>query len=170
MKSQQVSIAKLMVVVGVVAFNLGSIQFWSHSSDPSLLTGRCLTSIALQIGLYGLIRSRRSKFLPFWAGFEVFGLVAAIISVYIDFFSQDDSGLFDLMDIYFFEVMGFARRVFLTVRIDLRNGNYLDNFVYEIVSFFPQLCIALIGGFLASLAVRFLGKGSDPVVLGTAAN
>jgi hypothetical protein len=103
-------------------------------------------------------------------GFEAFGLVAAIISVYIDFFSPDDSGLFDLMDNYLFEVMGFVRRVFLTVRIDLRNGSYLDNFVYEIVSFLPQVCIALIGGCLATLAIRFLCRGSDPVVLGTAAN
>ena len=65
MKPPQFSIAKLMVVVGIVALNIAATQFWSHSSDPSLLTGRFLTCIALQVGLFCLIRSRRSRLLPF---------------------------------------------------------------------------------------------------------
>jgi len=38
-------IAKLMIIVGVVALNLAAIQFWSPSSDPSLFTGRFLMLI-----------------------------------------------------------------------------------------------------------------------------
>ena len=178
-KLPRVSIAKLMVVVGIVAFNLGSTRFWSHSSDPSLLTGRILTSIALQVGLYGLIRSRRSRSLPFWAGFETFGLVAAIISVYIDFFSPNDSVLADLMDAYLFNAYKTAEVVCLalkdpyyrstmTARLSLHDGSFTDNLLFEIVSFLPQLLIALIGGSMTSLFIQCSGKRRDPVVLGPA--
>ena len=40
------SIGKLMLTIGVVALNLGAAQFWSPASEPSLLTGRFLMSIA----------------------------------------------------------------------------------------------------------------------------
>ena len=78
------SIAKLMVIVGVVALNLAAVQFWSPSSEPSLFTGRFLMSIALQVGLFCLIRSRRTGYRTFWWGFVSFGLAALITSIYTD--------------------------------------------------------------------------------------
>jgi hypothetical protein len=94
------SIATLMVIVGVVALNLAALQFWSPSSEPSLFTGRVLMSIALQVGLFCLIRSRRTGHRTFWWGFVSFGLAALFTLIYINFFSPDDSDLFNAMDQY----------------------------------------------------------------------
>jgi hypothetical protein len=168
MKPPQFSIANLMVVVGFVAFNVAATQLWSHSSSPSLLSGRFLTSIALQVGLLCLIRSRRSRFLPFWLGFEVFALLAAITTIYLDEASADDP-LFKLMDQYYFSTYKWLEGVstliadpFLrsSVRTAINAGSntFASNFLYELISFLPQLVFALIGGVLTKVTIRLWGK------------
>jgi hypothetical protein len=173
MKLPRFSIAKLMVIVGIVALNIAATQFWSPSSEPSLFTGRFLTSIALQVGLLCLIRSHRTRFLPFWSGFEAFGLAAAITSVYIDFLSPADSQLFNLMDLYLFSTYNIFNNMFVSInypyfRSSLTNSllpdnSFMSNFMFEAISFLPQLFIALIGGFLTSLTIRRWGRRHDPV-------
>lgn len=175
MKRAQVSIFKLMVVVVAVAFNLASMQFWAHSSDPGLLTGRVFISLALQAGLYGLIRSRGTKFHLFWIGFELFGLAAAVMTIYIDFFSPDDSALLSLMDEYLSAAYGFVSRGTLLIKdpyyqskvraaLLANDGSFTPSLTWELIAFLPQFSIALIGGLLASAAMKFgrFGRAHDP--------
>jgi hypothetical protein len=179
MKPPQFSIAKLMIVVGIVALNITAPQFWSHSSEPSALSGRFLTFIALQVGLFFLIRSRRTWLFPFWAGFEVFGLVAAFVSIYIDFFSPEGSVLFGWMDTYYFNSYKFLEKISILIRdpyyrsriwtnVVSHDGGVIDNSLWEVVSFLPHLAIAVVGGFLTSLAIRCLGNRRGPTALESA--
>jgi hypothetical protein len=172
------SIAKLMVVVGIVALNLAAVQFWSPSSEPSLFTGRILMAIALQVGLFCLIRSRRTGYRTFWWGFLSFGLAAFLTCVFIDV-GPLDSYLFDPMDQYLASTYDLLARVCLfipdpyvrssvkTAFLDPSNS-FTSHFTFDFVSFLPQLFIALSGGVLTSLTVRCWGKRHDPVALGTA--
>ncbi len=173
------SIAKLMVIVGVAALNLAAVRFWSPSSEPSLFTGRVLMSIALQVGLFSLIRSRRTGYRTFWWGFVSFGLAAFITSVYIDFFSSDDSELFDAMDQYLFSTFTLLERICLLIpdpylRSRVRtaflmpDNTFTSHFMYDFVSFLPQLLIALSGGVVTSVTIRLWGKRQEPVALGSA--
>lgn len=180
MKPPRFSIARLMVVVGVVAFNFAAVQFWSHSSSPSLLTGRFLTSLALQAGLFCLIRSRGTRFFSFWAGFEVFGLAAAITTIYMDFFTAEDSLLFRQWDEYLFSAYNFIERLCTLIKdpyyqsraktiLLLQNGSFTSDFLYEFISFLPQFLVALVGGFLTGLTVRIWGGRRASVAIGPAA-
>jgi hypothetical protein len=164
MKIPQFSIARLMTIVGIVGLNLAFTRLWSHSSHPSLLTGRFLTSIALQVGLFCLIRSRRRRTFTFWIGFEGFGLAAAITSIYIDFFSLDDSRLFYINDLYLFNIYNLLCKICMLIndpycrgvavaKLSSHDGSFIENMLFELVSSLPQLFIALIGGLLmASLS------------------
>ncbi len=176
MKVLRFTIAKLMVIVGIVAFNLAAIQFWSPSSSPSLFTGRFLMSIALQVGLFCLIRTRRSRYGTFWRGFVMFGLAAAITSIYIDLFSPADSELFDLMDQYLASTFDLLERICMLIpdpylrsrartALVVPDNSFVSNLTYDFVSFLPQLFIALSGGCLASLALRIWTKRPDRVPL-----
>jgi hypothetical protein len=179
------SIAKLMVIVGVVALNLAAVQFWSPSSDPSLFTGRVLMSIALQVGLLCMIRSRRTGYRTFWWGFLLCGLAAFLTCVFIDLslyvsidFNPLDLYLFDAMDQYLASTYDLLARVCMfipdpyvrsrvkTAFLDSSNS-FTSHFMFDFVSFLPQCFIALSGGVLTSLTVRCWGKRHDPVALGT---
>jgi hypothetical protein len=165
MKLLQFSIARLMTIVGIVGLNLAFTQLWSHSSEPALLTGRFVTCIALQIGLFCLIRSRRSRAFAFWIGFEGFGLAAAITSIYIDFFylfHDGDSRLANINDLYILNMYNllsqFCRvisdpywRGVALVKLSSHDGGFTDNMLFELVSSIPQIFMALIGGLLMAL-------------------
>jgi hypothetical protein len=170
------SIAKLMIIVGVVALNLAAIQIWSPSSEPALFTGRFLMFIALQAGLFCLIRSRRAGYRTFWRGFLSFGLAAFITSVFIDLsgalpidFNPIDSYLFDAMDRYLAVTYDLLARLCMFIpdpylRSRLRTvsvvseNTFTCHFVYDCVSFLLQFFVALCGGALTSLTVRLFGK------------
>ena len=186
MKVLRFSIAKLMVIVGVVALNLAAVQFWSPSSEPSLFTGRFLMSITLQVGLFCLIRSQRTGYRTFWWGFLSFGLAAFITSVFIDLsyalpiaFSPIDSYLFNAMDQYLSFTYDLLARLCMFIpdpylRSRLRtvfvfsDNTFTCHFVYDLVSCLPQLFIAVSGGVLTSVVIRCWGKRHDPVALGSA--
>jgi hypothetical protein len=180
------SIAKIMIIVGVVALNLAAIQFWSPSSEPSLFTGRFLMFITLQAGLFCLIRSRRTGYRTFWRGFLSFGLVAFITSVFIDLshalpidVSPIDSYLFDAMDQYLASTYHLLARLctfipdpYLRSRLRtvfvVSENTFTCHFVYDCVSFLPQFFVALCGAVLTSLTVRLRSKRHDPVALRSA--
>jgi hypothetical protein len=185
-KVLRISIARLMVIVGVAALNLAAVQFWSPSSDPSLFTGRVLMSVALQVGLLCLIRSRRTGYRTFWWGFLSFGLAAFLTCVFIDlsvYVSIDcsplDSYLFDAMDKYLaftYDLLAracifipdpYVRSRVKTAFLDSSNS-FTSHFMFDLVSFLPQLFIALSGGVLTILTVRCWGKRHDPMAIGTA--
>jgi hypothetical protein len=177
-KALRFTIAKLMVIVGIVAFNLAATQFWSPSSSPSLFTGRFLMSIALQFGLFCLILTRRSGYGTFWGGFVMFGLAAAITSIYIDLFSPADSELFNLMDQYLASTFDLLERICMVIpdpyfrstartALVVSDNRFISHFIYDFISLLPQLFIALSGGCLASLALRRWTKRPDPVPVGS---
>jgi hypothetical protein len=172
------SIAKLMLVVGIVALNLAAVQFWSPSSEPSLFTGRFLMSITLQVGLFCLIRSQRTGYRTFWWGFLSFGLAAFLTCVFIDL-SHFDSYLFTAMDQYLSFAYDLLARLCMFIpdpylRSRLRtvflvsDNTFTCHFVYDFVSFLPQFFVALCGGVLTRLTIRCWGKRHDPVALGSA--
>ena len=148
--------------------NLACTQLWSHSSEPSLLTGRVLTGIALQIGLFRLIRSRQSRTFTFWIGFEGFGSAAAMTSIYCDFFyflPGGDSKLGDINDFYLVNMyellVKFCRMIgdpywrgMALVELSSHDGGFTDKMLFELISSIPQLFIALIGGLLMALLTR----------------
>jgi hypothetical protein len=159
------SIGKLMAIVGVVALNFVAIQFWSPSSEPSLLTGRFLMSIALQVGLLCLIRTRRTGYRTFWWGFVSFGLAASITTIYIDLFSPGESELFNAMDQYLFSTFNLLERICMLIpdpyfRSRVRtaflvsDNRFTSHLMFDFVSFLPQFLIALSGGVLTSVALR----------------
>ncbi len=186
LKMIRFSIAKVMVIVGVLALNLAAIQFWSPSSEPSLFTGRVLMSIALQVALVGLIRSQRIGYRTFWWGFLSFGFAALVTSVFNDLsyavpidFSPIDSYLSYAMDRYlsfaYNQLEGLCTFIpdpFLRSRMKmvfvLSENTFTCHFVYDFVSFLPQFFVALCGGVLTNVVVRFCGKRDNPVALGTA--
>ena len=174
-----------MAIVGVVGLNLAALQYWSPSSEPSLFTGRVLMSIALQVGLFCLIRSRRTGYRTFWWGFLSFGLAAFITFAYIDlspYVSIEfgvESYLFDAMDQYLFSTYDLPARACMFipdpyVRSRVRtlflvsDNNFTSHVVFDFVSFLPQLFIALSGGVFTSVIIRRWSKRHDPVALGSA--
>ena len=48
------------------------------------------------------------------------------------------------------------------------DNTFTCHFVFDLVSFLPQLFIALSGGVLTSVVIRCWGKRHDPVALGSA--
>jgi hypothetical protein len=181
MKLRRFSIANLMVVVGIVALNIAATRLWSHSSSPIHLTGRFLTVFALQVGIFYSIRNRRTRLWPFWSAFEAFGLAAALISIYIDFLSSAESELFNPMDLYLYSTYNLLEslatwindphyRSKVTRALTSSDNSFTFNFVFEVVSFLPQLVIALTGGCLTGLIVKLWGKRQARVTPGYAAN
>jgi hypothetical protein len=179
MKVLRFSIAKLMVIVGVVALNLAAVQFWSPSSEPSLLTGRFLMSIALQVGIFSLIRTRRSEYRTFWWGFVSFGLATSITSIYIDLFSSANWPPFNAIDQYLSFTFDLLERMCMLIpdvywRSKIRtsflapDNSLTSHFMFDFVSFLPQLLIAVSGGALTSMVLRRWVKRHDPVSLGSA--
>ena len=79
MKRPRFSIGRLMVVVGVVALNLGAGRV-AFAIDPWVLAGSAPAALMLEFAAYRFFRLRgrgRVRARAFWAGFLVAGLLAA---------------------------------------------------------------------------------------------
>jgi hypothetical protein len=74
MRLPQLSIADALTTVGIIALNCAAIRA-IHGDDDELLCGVAPMALALQVGIFWLIRSR-SRVRAFWVGFLVFGAVA----------------------------------------------------------------------------------------------
>jgi hypothetical protein len=75
-KPLRLSIFKMMAAVGLIAVNLAAIRA-AYLTNELLLIGIAPAAIALQFGLFVLLRSRGSV-RAFWAGFLAFGSVAML--------------------------------------------------------------------------------------------
>jgi hypothetical protein len=75
MNSPRLTIATMMCFVGIVAVSL-AVGRALFASEPWLAAGVCLAGLAIQVGLFRIVRVRgRSR--AFWAGFVVCGTLAA---------------------------------------------------------------------------------------------
>jgi hypothetical protein len=81
------SVAKLMVVVAVVALNL-AIARVLFAYNPVLLVGVVLSGLALQAAGFLLTRSR-SRIRPFWLGFLAFGSMAMVTVIWAMVFAPN---------------------------------------------------------------------------------
>jgi hypothetical protein len=158
-KLPRVSIAKLMVIVGIVALNAAAVRAfmklqWNGYFFPGLLIG-----LTLEAGLLCLIRSRIG-FRPFWWGFEAFGLASAIIPVLIALISLD------VVNWYIGFALNLVECLFCTLIKNPTTQGRLFEFIQgdtgliiiEFAIFLPQLFVAVAGGLLASLIVRLWAK------------
>jgi hypothetical protein len=146
MKPPRYSIVKLMVVVGVVALNIPFYLFLMEGdgSVEGSFEGCFLMGVALQVGLFCSIRSRRTKFLPFWAGFEVFGVAAAITWIYVGLYGPEDWRIFDLWVRYLQSVYHATERICMLIKDQNCQARMKDfflqgcqNTMYEVATFLP---------------------------------
>jgi hypothetical protein len=75
MKPPRLTIVTLMCAVGMVAVSL-AVGRALYASDPWLPAGVCLAGIAIEVGLFQIVRTR-GKPRAFWAGFVICGILAA---------------------------------------------------------------------------------------------
>jgi hypothetical protein len=158
MKLPKISIAKLMVIVGIVALNFAAVRVFIEEGNGFFLIG-----IALQIGILCLIRCR-IEVRPFWWGFEAFGLVAGLTLFLIGLVGEDDSELLRLMNWYFISIFNIFENILVLIKDPQTRGRLTvfvmedsQKIILEIAYFLPQLLIAVVGGFLTSLIVRRWG-------------
>src|SRR5262249_37389268 len=88
MKLPRVSIARLMVIVAIIALNIAATRAFMRWEWSGLF----LIGLALQVGLLGLIRCRIGS-RAFWWGFEAFGLASALFvpcMVWLDPYGHSD--------------------------------------------------------------------------------
>jgi hypothetical protein len=74
MKPPRFTIITLMCLVGMVAVSL-AVGRALYASDPWLPAGVCLAGLAIELGLFRIVRTR-GKSRAFWAGFVICGLLA----------------------------------------------------------------------------------------------
>jgi len=168
-KLPRLSIAKLMVVVGVVALNIAAARLL-FDDNSEMLIGVALSGLILQVGLFQLMRSR-GRGRGFWAGFIACGLMAMTTLVWAMLFPEV-LGITATMTLVrmpgssmYTVWYGYANfvseHIIAPVLYDPRinPGIYLDSLlggalivgIRAVVWFLPQLLIAVVGGLLASL-------------------
>lgn len=163
----RLTIANLMVAVAVVAVDFVSVRafFASRSFVPSpawegLLLGVPLFGLALQIGLFRLVRSR-GRGRSFWGGFVVSGLVTATIFVGTFAFFPDSADTIPFYWVaYYYELAGGLLYQLLPPHV-LAQFPLIWWFGTSIMLFLPQLLIALSGGLLTRLMVEWGAKTTD---------
>lgn len=174
MKLPQISIAKLMVAVGVVALNLAFARILVLY-NPEMLTGVALIVLALQIGLFRILQNRGRAF---WVGFVLCGLTSMmglvwalrspgviLVSSTGGYFKEEEPPMYGALCEYR-DVA--TERVFYPILNSLhidpmsnRDSKLLQaSFMgfNAVVWFLPQIVVAIFGGLLTSLNGRRWGK------------
>jgi hypothetical protein len=143
MKRPRITIARLMVVVGIIALNAALLRAFFVQE---MFSGGILSFFALQAGLFCLLRSR-GRVRRFWAGFEVSGTLAVMALFSCEFFPG--SALSRLVMSYtdFIVDLVIFRLPFSTSYLLL--DAHIDCFL-AVVYFIPELFTALLGGLLAA--------------------
>jgi hypothetical protein len=153
-KPPRFSIARLMAIVGVVAFNGSIVRAYVMEC---LGNGILLSGLALQVGLLCWIRCR-AHVRPFWAGFEVVGLASVLAILCIVGLCPEDSAVFRALILYYDSGFNFAYGLLCKLitnpvsQEDLLLQHELS--IAESVFFVPHLLVALAGGFVASLIAK----------------
>jgi hypothetical protein len=166
-KLPRVSIARMMVLVGVVAVDIAATRsLFAYNSE--MLIGVALGVIALQIGLFRLIRGQ-GRARVFWSGFIAAGLMAMMTFVWAMMFPEilgltstgalvrtPGSTLYTVWHGYSSFV---AEHVIMPLLYDPRINPGIDGDsilgglfiagIRSVVWFLPQLLMAVVGGLLA---------------------
>ena len=169
MKRPHVSIARLMLIVGAVAYNLAAFRLlvgWAEFG------GFVLIGLALQAGLLGLIRNRPGP-RPFWAGYLVAGLAAMIVPFVVAHLAEEGSWPLRFLEWYVISTLTLVERACLLIsdtRSQLEWTLYLVQdvqiYIVEVAIFLPQLAVAVAGGLVSAFVAKRLGRvdpgGSRP--------
>ena len=165
-----------MVVVGIAALNLAAVRIlFLYNSE--MLIGVALIGLALQVGIFRLMRSR-GRGRAFWVGFVVCGLTAMMAFVWVvrspgvilvsstgGYYKEYEppmySALCECRDVAMERVL---YPIFVSLHVDPmshRDSKLLQaSFMgfNAIVWFLPQLFIAMVGGLLTGFMGRRRGK------------
>ncbi len=156
------SIARLMVVVAVIALNAGLIRDFVVSETNGLV----LIAMAFQVGLYLAIRGRTSR-RPF-----LWGFVATCPSILLFFILAEFSGRGELVTSAHNAYLESAFNVTASLceripdpatgaKVWLLVLQDMQQCVIEVLLFVPQLILAVAGGLIIALAVGRLGRHSS---------
>jgi hypothetical protein len=159
MKRPRVTIARWMGLIAVLAVNAGLVRAFVVQE---MFCGGILIFIALQVGLWCLLRSR-GWVRRFWIGFEISGVAAVLALFSCEVFP--DSALNRLLMTYTDIAANLAFSHLPTPLAD-----HLDecwDLFLAVVYFMPELTAALLGGTIAAsigrTALRLAGGPDEPV-------
>jgi hypothetical protein len=150
------SIASLMILVAIVALNLG-VGRMIFLVEPWRLAGVGPVVAALQVGMYFLGRARASGRLrqyAFWLGFETGGSLGLWSFLYV---RVPDSRIGAIWDSYAVFINDLLR---VHLGLSVLDRNPFDPALLIVVAVFgslPQMVMAVTGG-LVGLAVGWLGR------------
>ena len=165
MERPRITLARLMVVVGLIAVEI-AVARSLYLLNVELALGLALMGLASQFGLLRAIRDRGSA-RAFWSGFVVTSLAAMGAFAWGACF--EDSGLFRLWDVY----TGLADEVLAAIphapSFYDGGGNDLAIGVAAAVAWFlPQFLASIIGGVSVALVARMKARQSDDRCLAAA--
>lgn len=146
MKRFRFTIARWMVVTAVLATNAGLVRAFVVQE---MFSGGILNFIALQVGLWCLLRSR-GRVRRFWLGFEVSG-VASVLALFACEVSPG-SALSRLLMWYTNVAFNFVF-THLPTPIDDAVMDHQDWFLV-LIYFLPELVAAMLGGLLSAYLLR----------------
>ena len=156
MNRPRLSMAKMMAIVGIVAFNIAAVRALL-SSRMELAFGLTPIGILLQVALLKAIRHQgRSRF--FWAGFSILGTAAAASFIWAAFFDKSWLGI--RWYSYTLSANAFLRLYLPGLGLSMFSPNKLIIIAtVVIICFAPQLAAALIGGLSGLLIANHRSSG-----------
>jgi hypothetical protein len=159
-KRSRVTVVGLMVFVGVVAINLAAVRALSAALQVRVV----LIALVLQFALIRLIRSRRCG-QAFWAGFVGCGSLAMASCIWAEahrprillslsvltghLVETRGSSMWTIWDGYANFASDCLERLPYAVRLIERSSESIQDAVFPLTLFLPQLLFALAGGLLA---------------------
>jgi hypothetical protein len=157
MKRPRVTIAGLMIVVGIAALNIALLRAFFVEE---MFIGGVLMLLTLQGGLLGLLKSQ-GRARRFWVGFEITGAIAVIALFSCEFFPN--SPLSRLESSYINFVLDLVSRHLPDSTSTLLLDERLELFLAG-VYFAPELIAAVLGGLLATwVPGLWKSRGPAPV-------
>jgi len=152
MRRPRLTIAQWMRLTAILAMNAALVRAFVVQE---MFYGGILIFIALQIGLWCLLRSR-GRLRRFWSGFEVSGISAVLVLFSCEVFP--DSPLSRLV-LSYTEIAFELTSTHLPTLLADHFEQHLDQFL-AVVYFVPELVAALLGGMVAArLPSRGLPRG-----------
>jgi len=144
-KRSRITLARLMVVVGVIALETAGFRALYQRTEE-LALGLALTGLASQIGLFCAVRgSGRSR--AFWSGFAVIG--AVMMATFAWGISVPGSGMYHIWSSY----TGYADDA-LSSLFPYEPRWLPQDVAPSVIWSLPQLLAAMIGGLLAAFVMR----------------
>jgi hypothetical protein len=168
-KRPRLSISKVMLVVATAAINLGVGRIL-YDFHPDLPVGMVLNAFALQAAAV-ILFYRRGKGRAFWAGFLACGLIAMMAFIWGMVFATNtgiaiDPATGSMMKV---TIPGSVLWTFWSGYFEFIQTQVVEKLGYEfdptgimaaLIWYLPQLFVAMIGGLLAGIIIRWRAKTS----------